>query len=555
MSDIRHGAPEEEDGWEEEADGAPGAGQTVDDVSLRIAPDATVASEGGECRVVISVSAEGTPELARSTSGHWSRAPVDICCVVDISGSMGTEASLENQAASQSTQMCVLDVVKHAVKTVMHILKSEDRLALVVFDDKAETVFGLTNMTEEGREQSKQALDGLRPRGQTNLWEGIRLGMEALQEPPGERQKTLLVLTDGQPNCVPAKGHLSELKEYKDSHPGFRFRLNTFGFGYDLDSQLLSDLAVEGHGTYAFIPDAAILGTVFVDSVANVLSTKLQNATLHLLVQEGAAFTGPVLGAHAVTEASWGKVVSIGPLQFEQTREVVVPMHVPVGAAPYLEAVLIYQDCDGKERRISSQGTERSACREAAAAALRSETVSIGYAAILAAADGNCDDALQTVTDLAARLDEASSTEGLSEHLTFKADVQGRMVKALTGEDRFNRWGKHYLRALLRAHQLQTCTNFMDPGLQVYGGQRFKEFRKEGDTVFVSIPAPRPAKDETGIPCEICGASIPFGDYADHAATCGRAPARPGPSPEPAPARGRSPSPDMNQYYAGSGGG
>merc|ERR1712070_413051 len=71
-------------------------------------------------------------------------------------------------------------------------------------------------------------------------------------------------------------------------------------------------------------------------------------------------------------------------------------------------------------------------------------------------------------------------------------DVSGRMTKAIQGRDRFIRWGKHYLRALTRAHQVQVCTNFMDAGLQVYGGARFKELRSLGDEVFVSLPMPKP---------------------------------------------------------------
>jgi len=31
-------------------------------------------------------------------------------------------------------------------------------------------------------------------------------------------------------------------------------------------------------------------------------------------------------------------------------------------------------------------------------------------------------------------------------------DVSGRMTKSLDGSQRFNRWGKHYLRALMRSH-------------------------------------------------------------------------------------------------------
>jgi len=79
------------------------------------------------------------------------------------------------------------------------------------------------------------------------------------------------------------------------------------------------------------------------------------------------------------------------------------------------------------------------------------------------------------------------------ERLTaLHADVSGRMSKAFDGKDRFNRWGKHYLRALLRAHQLQMCTNFMDQGLQVYGGSEFKAIRAEGDAAFLSLPLPQP---------------------------------------------------------------
>lgn len=34
----------------------------------------------------------------------------------------------------------------------------------------------------------------------------------------------------------------------------------------------------------------------------------------------------------------------------------------------------------------------------------------------------------------------------------LNADVNGRLTKAFDGNARFNRWGKHYVRALLRAH-------------------------------------------------------------------------------------------------------
>merc|ERR1719162_1092569 len=164
-------------------------------------------------------------------------------------------------------------------------------------------------MTEAGQAEAIKALDGLEPRGRTNIWGGVLEGMEALRSPAHiakGRQKSLLLLTDGLPNISPPRGHVAELKDYKERFPDFGFQISTFGFGYSLDSELLLGLAIEGNGTYAFIPDAVIVGTVFVNSVANALSTMTQDATLHLTAKGGGAIAGPVCGGLAETTAAWG---------------------------------------------------------------------------------------------------------------------------------------------------------------------------------------------------------------------------------------------------------
>ncbi len=67
-------------------------------------------------------------------------------------------------------------------------------------------------------------------------------------------------------------------------------------------------------------------------------------------------------------------------------------------------------------------------------------------------------------------------------------DVQGRCLKAISTPERFARWGERYLRAIVRAHELELCTNFLDFGLQHYGGALFKSLVKAGGELFVSIP-------------------------------------------------------------------
>merc|ERR1719487_2887946 len=81
------------------------------------------------------------------------RIPVDICCLVDISASMGT-AAVESDGVVNKDGLSILDIAKHALKTVVHSLSDGDRLALVAFDHRAETVLQATSMTKEGRDKA-----------------------------------------------------------------------------------------------------------------------------------------------------------------------------------------------------------------------------------------------------------------------------------------------------------------------------------------------------------------------------------------------------------------
>mmetsp|Transcript_38941 Transcript_38941/g.77305 ORF Transcript_38941/g.77305 Transcript_38941/m.77305 type:complete len:758 (+) Transcript_38941:62-2335(+) len=537
--------PQDDDEWpEDEPMLAPSSGMQP---YLTVTPTVDAANEGGARTVVVNVH---MPD-------EQSRVPVDVCCVIDISGSMGQSATPANDESSgEDLGLSVLDIVKHAVKAVMAVLQDCDRMSLVAFDDKAETVFALREMSANGRDQATEALNSLRPKGQTNLWDGIHAGMESLREEVHGsvgRRKTLLVLTDGQPNISPPRGHQHELRLYRDSYPDFSFQINTFGFGYDLDSELLTDLACEGNGTFAFIPDAVIVGTTFVNSVANALSTWAQSTQVHLMLEKGASFNGPVTGAGQVTEASWGRVLNLGPLQLGQDRNFAVPLLLPPGEEPYLEVVLKYSIPGMGSQQTNLRAADRTATADAAVAELRSQVVEVIFRVVREAAANRGKAAQQTLEALSGRLVAATSSCSDQKLVALRADVEGRVAKALKGKDRFNRWGKHYLRALARAHQLQMCTNFMDPGLQIYGGTLFRDLRAQGDDAFLSLPAPTPAQDETSLPCDRCGQMTPFCNYAEHASICGTG--RQAATPAAQPSAPRPPAADMQTYYAGSGGG
>ena len=70
------------------------------------------------------------------------------------------------------------------------------------------------------------------------------------------------------------------------------------------------------------------------------------------------------------------------------------------------------------------------------------------------------------------------------------ADITGQWTEAMK-IDHFNRWGRHYLPSLAGAHLTQTCNNFLDKGIQTYGGARFHQLRDAFDKIFNEMPAPR----------------------------------------------------------------
>jgi len=438
------------------------------------------------------------------------REPVDICCVVDISGSMNGIAKYENDDGSFSNDgLSVLDVVKHAVKAVMHLLSDQDRLSIVAFNGFATTVLPLTEMTASDRLRGIALLEALSPNGSTDIWAGLFAGMETLRcgGTPGassgvvlpdgvqlKRRKTLMLLTDGQPSTRPVEGHIPQLQEYHETNPDFTFQLNSFGFGSTADSDLLLGLSVGGRGTFSFIPDARIVGTCFVNCVANSISTFSQNPTLHLMARGGAAFAGSVVGDLASTDTSWGRVVSLGPVQFGQTRDIVVPMSLHAsgpGAGPCLEAVVVWHNANGSEERVSAMCSASGANDPTAVvASLRCALVEETARAVSLCDRAAATSPAECIAQLAQRIRGASSVASDSRVQGMLADVDGRITKAASQRARMDRWGKHYLRALQRAHDLQICTNYMDPGLQLYGGAMFKEIQEEGGKVFLSIPPP-----------------------------------------------------------------
>lgn len=400
--------------------------------------------DGAEC---VSIT------LTPPTTG--TRQPIVMFIALDNSGSMGESAAADS-AEPGCKAFTRMDLCKQTIRTVAAMLADDDMLSIVSFSTAARTVLRPTHMTTDGKDRMESALKSVVPDSQTNIWAGLEMvnRMAAAPELAASRRVAVL-LTDGLPNVNPPRGIVPTYKAANKS-----CTLSTFGFGYNLDSMLLTELAAEGGGSFGFIPDYSMVATVFINWAATVLAT--------------ASMSGPITLAHA--DGTRTKLPS-ETVQYGQPRTILYNSRSPV-------VTLTVND-------VVHATTARDLAVEQA---VRSDIMN-GIRACIAS-DGAANLA-GAVYDRYKAVDNATVKALLGDINPAPGDAQGQVYMA----PRFyQKWGKHYLRAYLNAQEKEVCMNFKDQGLQIYGGDLFHSIQSEGETAFASLPALEPSGSTAAAP-------------------------------------------------------
>lgn len=178
--------------------------------------------------------------------------------------SCGSNANGENDGYSR------LDLVKHTLNTIIHSLTSEDELCIISFSTVAQIFAPRTKLTAANKELLQARVKNLEPDGQTNIWDSLRLAIENIATIREPHVKTeIYLLTDGEPNINPPGDLVETVSKYLERTCAGRFPvINTFGYGYSLDSQMLYNMARLSNGIFGFIPDSTMVGTVFINALS-----------------------------------------------------------------------------------------------------------------------------------------------------------------------------------------------------------------------------------------------------------------------------------------------
>jgi secreted protein with Ig-like and vWFA domain len=76
----------------------------------------------------------------------------------------------------------VLDIVKHASKMLVETLRSQDRLSILLYDDKVDVLIELIPMNDKNKKNAIQLIDKVTDRGSTDIFSAVKKGLEIIDQ-------------------------------------------------------------------------------------------------------------------------------------------------------------------------------------------------------------------------------------------------------------------------------------------------------------------------------------------------------------------------------------
>lgn len=412
------------------------------------------------------------------------RESVNICCIIDTSGSMNCVETNSNE----NNNLTRLDIVKHSVRTIIFSLCETDYLSLVIFNTTSIIKLDFTQMNELGKDKALNILNNIDASGQTNIWAGLHNGLILLNSinKINNNNTLLLLLTDGESNINPPNGIIDTLNKYFDiNNINKSFCINTFGFGNKLDSELLNEISKIGNGMFDYISDFSMIGTKFVKSIANILTTYTSNIKLSLTFND----------CYINENHNNNLLINVGSILHEQSRNLLIK--IDENKTNVNIKLLIGDQINTEIDYIISKNDIENPINIPTIIRYKIMDMINNHNTILYDnIKKTYEDIKKTNFDSLSLSDKQIINNYLLDYETDEinnSNNKGGQIKlAFENTNYYQTWGQHYLRALMNAYNYQQCNNFKDPGVQHFGGKLFNSISDSIEEIFIKIPPPIP---------------------------------------------------------------
>lgn len=411
--------------------------------------------------------------------------PIDIVTIIDISGSMDSSATVQQNGNNIDVGFTILDITKHALNTIIESMKSTDRISIITFSNYAETLCELTYINDNNKNYIQSLVNNLQTQGATNIWAGINKGLDVFLKKENHidtRIKSLLLLTDGIPSnhLSPPRGILETLERkiniLKDGNIIIP-NIYTFGFGNNLDTDLLVNISKKGYGHFSYIPDSSFVGTIFIHYLAYI-NTLVCNQ-IYLDFEYMCSYF-----KNNVDIIAYNNDLNLNSLHIGHDRNIVFK--------------ILNNDLDK--------------CNNILAFSLKYKTINNENRILQKNIDKNIDisNDFELLDYNIYRLDLISIFNNFPYEINnvinnFQNFINLSIIPQDISKDLqqinlalnkyYNSWGKNYINSFISALFEERCNNFKDFSIQKYGGILFKRLKDIFDDIFSNLSPPIPSNN------------------------------------------------------------
>lgn len=200
--------------------------------------------------VKVSLVAEAPPK-------EMKRPPVNLCIVLDHSGSMGGHK---------------IEQAREAALEALSRLGEQDIFSLVVYNSSVETLIPAGRLKDQRR--ARELIQGIRSSGGTALFGGVSQGAAELRKAMEDHAEgtvhRMILLSDGQANEGPSSPE--DLGRLGASLQKEGISVTTVGLGTGYNEDLMTQLAQRSDGNTYFVENANDLARIFGAELGDVLS-------------------------------------------------------------------------------------------------------------------------------------------------------------------------------------------------------------------------------------------------------------------------------------------
>jgi len=286
-------------------------------VTTRIEYSALPSGKTQDVFGLVTVQAGSVPEPPAGQEAE--RQPMDIVCVLDVSGSMQGDKIRQ---------------VQDATRFIIEQADPKDRLGMVAFNSNATRVLRLRKMNAEGKNDGSVATLRLSAGGGTSIAAGLDMALSVMER-RRQRNKVsaILLLTDGKDGST--RGRLPELLRRAAEA---NCAVYAFGFGRDHDAALLSEIAEQAQTPFTFVEDTDKIREAFAGAVGGLTSIVAQKVELTLKCQV------PLKKVHTpfpLQQTEFEATVTIPDMFALERRDMLVELAVPADSDGDRQMILL----------------------------------------------------------------------------------------------------------------------------------------------------------------------------------------------------------------------